>query len=297
MQRYRCASCRHQFQSARKSRRTAQAILNAYVWKRQTAVDLASVHQKSGRWVRTQIEYASVPERKLVPHTTPVVADMTFWGRSYGVCVFRSPTLKQNLWWKESHTETPWIYAEGLRKLLRDGWVFTGATIDGKRGVAQVFEECGIPVQYCQFHQQRAVTRRLTRRPKTEAGMALRAIALLLSRMNEDVFKKALTDWYGRYHTFLAERSVAMHKKRGWEYTHRNIRTAYRSLVTNMPRLFTYQKYPDQNIPNTTNTLDGMFSQLKNKLAVHRGLRRERRYKIISCLLLGKKKTASQKFH
>jgi len=272
-------------------------LLTAYVWKRQTAADLAYIHQKSERWIRTQIERASVPEQTLVPQTTPVVVDMTFWGRSYGMCVFRSPTLKQNLWWKESRTETPWLYAEGLRKLLSDGWVFTGATIDGKRGVAQVFEACGIPVQYCQFHQQRAVTRRLTRRPKMEAGRALRALALTMPRMTEDGFRKDLCDWHKHHSTFLEERSYALHKKRGWEYTHRNIRTAYRSLATNMPRLFTYQKYADRHIPNTTNTLDGMFSQLKNKLAVHRGLRRARRYKIISVLLLGKRKTASQKFH
>ena len=275
----------------------ADALLTVYVWKRQTAADLAIVHRRSERWIRMQIERASVPESKIVPQTTPVVADMTFWGRSYGVCVFRSPTLKQNLWWKEFHTETPWLYEEGLHKLLNDGWVFTGATIDGKRGVAQVFEAHGIPVQYCQFHQQRAVTRRLTRRPKTEAGRTLRALALALPHITEGAFRKALTEWYEHYRAFLEERSVALHKKRRWEYTHRNIRTAYRSLATNMSRLFTYQKYTGRRIPNTTNTLDGMFSQIKNKLAVHRGLRRARRYKIISFLLLGKKKTASQKFH
>jgi len=33
-----------------------------------------------------------------------------------------------------------------------------------------------------------------------------------------------------------------------------------------------------------------MFSQLKNRLAVHRGLQRDRRFKVISEILKGKKK-------
>ena len=39
-----------------------------------------------------------------------------------------------------------------------------------------------------------------------------------------------------------------------------------------LPYLFTYQKYPDFNIP-TTNHLDGgCFSPLKDLLRVHRGI-------------------------
>lgn len=214
---------------------------------------------------------------------------MTFWGRGYGVIVFRSPLLKQNLWWKESLFETPWVYQEGLRHLLRQGWIVTAAVIDGKRGVAGVFEVSGIPVQYCQFHQVKTVTKYLTRKPQTDAGKALRALALALAHATEADFTAGLQAWHERWRIFLDERSPAPHTKRGWVYTHRRIRAAYRSLRMNLSRLFTYQRYPELNLPNTTNTLDGMFSQIKNRLAVHRGLRRDRRYKIISEILLGKK--------
>lgn len=215
---------------------------------------------------------------------------MTFWGRSYGVMVFRSPTLKKNLWWKESFQETPWAYEEGLKKLLADGWIITSVVIDGKRGVAQVFERYGIPVQYCQFHQIKTITKYLTRHPQTQAAQELRAVTLTLSYATEGQFRTALLVWYERYKEFLNERSLASNKKRGWEYTHRRVRAAYRSLQTNLSRLFTYQQYPQYSIPNTTNTLDGMFSQIKNRLAVHRGLRRDRRYKIVAAILSGKDK-------
>ncbi len=210
---------------------------------------------------------------------------MTFWGRGYGVIVFRSPTLKQNLWWKESLFETPWVYREGLDHLLQEGWTITSAVIDGKRGVAQVFEQHGIPVQYCQFHQVKTVTKYLTRKPKTEAAQELRALALSLKDSKESDFAHALGVWQERWHTFLAEKSDAPHTNRGWQFTHQRVRAAHRSLKTNLARLFTYQRLPELNLPNTTNTLDGMFSQIKNRLAVHRGLKRARRYKLISEIL------------
>lgn len=274
-----------------------RAVFDAYVFQRQTAVDLGAQYGKSGRWIREQIDHASISMPCVMPITTPIAADMTFWGRGYGVCVFRSPTLKQNLWWKESATETPSIYAKGLQDLQKQGFTVTGAVIDGKRGVARVFETQGIPVQYCQFHQMKTVTTYLTRKPKTEAGKELRALTLTLPYTTEALFHEALLSWRERHDAFLNERTIVSHRRRGWEYTHRRIRAAYRSLVTNLSQLFTYQRYPELHLPNTTNCLDGMFSQVKNKLAVHRGLRRDRRYKIISMILRGKAKTASRFFH
>lgn len=210
---------------------------------------------------------------------------MTFWGKGYGVIVFRSPTQRQNLWWHESAVEAPWVYAEGLTHLLKAGWTITGVVVDGRRGVAAVFERHGIPVQHCQFHQVKTITKYLTRRPKTEAGKELRTLALTLAHTDEAAFTAALAVWHEAWKEFLNEKTLAVHRKRGWIYAHQRIRSAYRSLTENLPRLFVYQRYPDLWIPNTTNTLDGMFSQLKNKLAVHRGLKRERRYKLINEIL------------
>lgn len=244
--------------------------------------------------MKQQLDIAEQNERVLLPCATPIAADMTFWGRGYGVIVFRSPTLKKNLWWEESQFETPFVYREGLVALRKQGWNITSAVIDGKRGVAQVFERFEIPVQYCQFHQVKTVTRYLTRKPKTEAARELRALALQLKDMSEEESKVALNTWREKYESFLNERSLASHKKRGWEYTHKRLRAAHRSLKDNLCRLFTYQRYPELNIPNTTNTLDGMFSQIKNRIAVHRGLNKERRFKIISEILKGKCSKASR---
>ena len=39
--------------------------------------------------------------------------------------------------------------------------------------------------------------------------------------------------------------------------------------------MFVFEQYPDLNIPNTTNLLDGMFAGLKRHLACHNGMSKE----------------------
>ena len=171
------------------------------------------------------------------------------------------------------------------RKILEDkGWKIIAAVVDGRRGLATVFED--IPLQICQFHQMKAVTKYLTRRPETLAGQELRAIMLTLPRSNEKEFTKLLSDWYKKWRYFINQKTRITGCNR-WHYTHKNVRGAYCSLERNLPHLFTYLKYPDLKIPNTTNSLDGMFTQLKSKTSIHRGLRRDRRYKLISEILSG----------
>jgi len=193
--------------------------------------------------------------------------------------------LKKNIWWKEVDEETPAAYAEGLRELQKRGWKIIGVVLDGKAGVARVFED--VPVQICQFHQVKTVTKYLTRRPKTEAGQELRMLSLQLAKTDESTFSGLLKNWHERWEKFLSERTItdASCEPNRWIYTHRKLRAAYRSLVTKLPFLFTYQRYAEFKIPNTTNCLDGMFSQLKNRLNVHRGARQKFRYKLITEIL------------
>jgi len=124
----------------------------------------------------------------------------------------------------------------------------------------------------------------LTRRPKLQAAKELRIITLALTEVTEEYFTILLNQWHEKWKNFLKERTVNPETEE-WFYTHKRIRSAYRSLKTNLPCLFTYQKYPHLNIPNTTNSLDGSFSYLRTLLNIHRGLRQERRWKLIQEIL------------
>jgi len=237
-------------------------------------------------WVRKQLDDYEIENTptNLIPQATVIVPDTTFWGRHYGVVVFRSWNLKRNIWWNEVLSEKNAHYYYGKKILEEKGWTFTAAVIDGRRGLDTVFKD--IPVQMCHFHQLKTVTKYLTRRPRTDAGKELRTLALTLTNTNEKIFTKKLLAWEKKRHKFYTEKTYITGTKH-WHYTHKSVRSAYMSLKQNLPNLFTYQKYPKLNIPNTTNTIDGYFASLKKKVAAHHGLRKDRRYKII-CELLKK---------
>lgn len=206
------------------------------------------------------------------------IADVTFWGREYGVLVFRAHDLKQNLIWLEVKSETAAVYQEARQILESLGFTFQAIIIDGRPGIRAVFKD--ISTQICQFHQIKTVNKYLTRRPKLQAAIELRTIALALTKVTEEYFTILLNQWHEKWKDFLKERTVNLETGK-WFYTHKRIRSAYRSLKTNLPYLFTYQKYPELNIPNTTNSLDGSFSHLKELIGIHRGLSQQRRWRLI----------------
>jgi hypothetical protein len=154
--------------------------------------------------------------------------------------------------------------------------------IDIKPGIKEVFSD--VVVQACQFHQQQIITRYLTTRPKAQAGKELKHISEFLTTLDEESFTTLLEEWHKKWEAFLKERTYTPGRQHWW-YTHRRIRSAYRSLNTNLPNLFSYLRYPELHIPNTNNSLEGMNSRLKQLLNNHHGLRKWRRYKLIAEIL------------
>ena len=282
MQRYKCQKCKLQFQSKKHPSRWRKKLWKQYVWGKQTLKQLSTTFKKCVPVIQKDLDKHVLEERRVIPQPVVAIADVTFFGRSYGILVFRSQLLKQNIYWKEIIRETPAIYREARKELENKGFIFKGIVLDGKRGVREVFID--IPVQMCQFHQTAISKRYLTSRPKTEAGQELRAIGLALTILTEQDFLILLNDWHEKWKYFLKEKTFRADGKH-WNYTHRRMRSTYRSLKTNAPFLFTYQKYPELKMPNTTNSLDGFFGKTKTLLRVHKGLTQERRYKIIQEIL------------
>lgn len=282
-QRYECKLCGYRFQYKKREKILKQKLWSEYTHGKQTLLELSEKYGHAPQWVRSRLDNCNISiPTDIPPQKTIIVPDTTFWGRSYGVCVFRSWDLRRNIWWNEVPGEKVAHYHYGRKILEERGWVFLAAIVDGRRGLARVFRD--IPTQICHFHQMKNVTKYLTRKPETLAGQELRAIMLTLPRSNEKEFTKLLNDWHKRWRDFINEKTKVLGTKH-WYYTHKKVRSAYKSLETNLPYLFTYQKYPKLNIPNTTNTIDGYFASVKKKVAQHHGLRKDRRYKVISELL------------
>lgn len=224
-----------------------------------------------------------MPARSIIkPRSLVVVADATFFKRVFGICVFRSPHLRKNLCWRKISYETIDVYRQGRLFLENQGFIIQAIVLDGRPGVREVFSD--IPVQMCHYHQKAIINRYLTTRPKLQASIELRWITSALCGATERLLGQRLNCWHKKWSYFLKERTVDPETSR-WFYTHRRLRAAYRSLETNLPYLFTYQRYPRLKIPNTTNSLDGSFSHLKELVKIHRGLKRKMKHKLIEEIL------------
>jgi len=211
-----------------------------------------------------------------------MVADATFFRRSYGILVFRADKTKQNIFWREIDYERIESYLRARRKIESQGFKVSAIVTDGRPGVRGIFDD--VPVQMCHFHQRQIIIRHLTTKPKLQAGIELKRIAETLCHTTEERFTGLLDMWYLKWHDFLKEKTIDPIIGK-WFYTHKRIRSAHYSLKTHLPYLFTYQKYPKLNIPNTTNSLEGCFSHLKELIKIHRGLNYKIKRKMIDEIL------------
>lgn len=279
--------CGYKFQQKRRDDNFRKVIFKQYIWQRQTLSDLAEKYNLSEKWIRTKLDKNNIKPVVQLNKATELVltADTTFFSRSEGLTVFREPNFKKTVWWKQTIGEKAEIYQLGRHHLEKNGFTIKAVILDGRKGIREVFS--GIPVQMCHFHQKRIINKYLTTRPKLPAGIELREIARSIPRGNEEELTEKLNGWFRKWEQFLKQKT-ADPITGGWFYTHKKIRSAYRSLKTNLPYLYTYQKYPDSHIPNTTNSLDGYFNRLKSLLNVHRGINPQRRYRMIVEILTGR---------
>lgn len=212
-------------------------------------------------------------------HAINLLLDATFFARTDGVLVFRSNQV--NLYWRFVVSETLAEISAGLDALEAQGYQFQSAIIDGRQGVIQLFLKrySGIPIQLCQFHQTQTIRRYTTNNPKTDCGRDLKALMQQLTLVDEITFRTAFEHWCQTYEHFLNERNEQN------EFKHKPLRSARRSIKKNLPYLFTYLRFPELHIPNTTNSCDGSFAHWKQKVKIHRGTKKHRRNKLISYLL------------
>ncbi len=234
------------------------------------------------RWVRRQIRQYQPQIKAPIPRAVTLVMDATFFGRrkdKFGVLVAKDVKTSQVISYQFIRTEQVDSYQQIVKSLQLSGFSINSLTIDGKKGLFHAFT--GIPIQMCHFHQQAIMTRYLTQKPKLPAAINLRRIAFYLRRTSQSRFTQLLDAWQHRHAQFLAEKTLNPETGRS-RYTHQRVRSAHRSLRAHLPYLFTHHKYPDFNVPNTTNSLDGgVFSPLKTLLRIHRGISQELKTKLI----------------
>ena len=75
--------------------------------------------------------------------------DTTYWGRKFGVMLFKDNITKENLLKYYVKHETNSVYIQGIEELKKRGFTILGIVCDGRKGLIKSFENT--PVQMCQF--------------------------------------------------------------------------------------------------------------------------------------------------
>jgi hypothetical protein len=208
-----------------------------------------------------------------------LVFDGVYFGRGLCYLVFRANGV--SIYYKRVGRETVNEIGQGLKEIEALGYSFKSFTIDGKKGLVEHLQTAypNVPIQHCQFHQKQTIRQCITLHPKTQCGVELKALMDKLCEHNYDSFNAAYSALKQKWSEYLKERNDSK------EFKHRKLRRAFRSLKKNMPRLFTYKAFERLKIPNTTNSCEGYFGQLKSKVRVHSGLSLNNKIKLIETLL------------
>ena len=232
----------------------------------------------SPKTIKRRLDKVSKSPRYYRVEKCVVLMDTTYFGKSFGVKVFRA-SGSGNLLWKFVKYETVALYLEGVKFLEGLGIAIQAIICDGRRGLFKSLSD--YPIQMCQFHQAAILRRYITSNPKNQAAIELKEITHLMSKTDKESFFGLLQDWFDRWGNYINQRITDPNTGKS-RYAHRRLRSAYRSLDENKELLFTWYDHPDLNIPNTNNQLEGIFTDLKNKLRNHNGLSRKRKEKLIN---------------
>ena len=163
--------------------------------------------------------------------------DTTYFGRKFGVMLFKNSLNGEVLYKQYVKQETNQLYLKGIEAIAMRDIKIQSIICDGRKGLLQLFGN-HIPVQMCNFHQVAIVRRYLTKNPKMQASKELWEHTLLLVHTDKESFEGGLNAWYTKWEDFLNERRVD--EKGRKRYVHKKLRSAYRSLKTNLPWLFTW---------------------------------------------------------
>lgn len=275
-QRYKCATCGKVFQGG--FRIDSRAIWQEYTLGKQTYRQLADKYNCSVKTIQRKIDTVETERKTTLPSSANVLMDTTYFGKKLGVMVFKDSLTGTILFKQYVEQETNQLYLYGIEEIVRQGVKIQSIICDGRKGLLQSFSG-KIPVQMCNFHQVAIVRRYLTKKPKMQASRELWEHTLLLVQTDKESFEGGLNDWHLKWKEFLNEQKIDEKGKK--RYVHKKLRSAYRSLKTNLPWLFVWYDNMHLKIPHTTNAIDGHFADLKNKLRNHNGLSIDRKKKFI----------------
>ena len=168
-QRYKCAVCGKQFVAI--ERLNPKVIWEEYKQGKQTYKQLGEKYNCSTKTIQRKIDAIAVEKQSTFEPAANVLLDTTYFGRTFGVMVFKDSISGKFLFKQYVKYETNKLYLFGIEEITRRGISVQSIICDGRKGLFQLFGN--IPVQMCQFHMVKNITKILTRKPKMPAAIEL----------------------------------------------------------------------------------------------------------------------------
>lgn len=261
-----------------------ETLWHSFAFEHATIPVLATRYKLSEKTVRTRLDAYALPEMTPAPRVMVAIMDATKVGLLW-IFAVRDPNARETVYVAEVYSETTSVYQAAYATLVAGGFTIAAIVSDGRfTAVSWLFP--GIPVQMCHFHQIEIVIRYLTLHPKLVAGQELLSLVRTLATTDEASFTDAFALWCRTWEDFLKEKTIDPETGR-WHWTHKRVRQARDSVRAHLKLLFTFERYPELHIPNTTNSLDGSFKKAKIAIGIHAGLSRARQIKLVQSLLWG----------
>ncbi|WP_459166230.1 IS256 family transposase, variant Zn-binding type [Aggregatibacter actinomycetemcomitans] len=159
--RYKCPHCNKVFSF--KSKFNPIRIWEDYEKRKQTYKQLAENYHCSVRTIQRYLDKA--PKTTLNPpqqHQLNILADVTFFGRDFGILVLLDSLSGKVIYHQIVKTEKDVYYKMAFNRLREKGYVIQSITCDGRRGVLK--DLFNTPTQMCQFHMVTIVMRALRKK-------------------------------------------------------------------------------------------------------------------------------------
>lgn len=148
----------------------------------------------SVKTIQRKIDAIEVQRQTTFPCIVNLLIDTTYFGRKFGVMVFKDSISGQILLKKYVKTETNALYLSGIEEIARRGIKIQSIICDGRKGLLQLFD--GIPTQMCNFHEVAIIRRYLTKKPKMQASKELWEHVLVLVKTDKESFEGGLAAWH-----------------------------------------------------------------------------------------------------
>ena len=228
-----------------------------------------------------------------------LLIDGTYFENGLCLILYYNYDIQYVQLFRETNQEKFREIKEDLLNLKKLGTEVYSVTCDGHKSimkaVAKIFPNAII--QRCVVHVKRQIKNYLGAKPQIAQAKELLYFSRQITHINTlehaHQWLAEVHRWYTVHETFINQKSVNETTGRSW-YTHKHMHQAATHLINAIPYLFGYLN--DDQIPKSTNQIEGYFAHLKEKLTLHRGLRFEAKKNFIKWYLHFKNEEKRKRF-